>query len=190
MLLIFYRTARKGATVKLALLFLMGISMTAFSDSAAGLPTTVSKEVFGKMPDGTPVEIYTLKDGKTEARIMGYGAILVSLKTPDRNGNIADIVLGYDSLDGYTGGNNGFFGAIAGRYANRIAHGTFTLDGKTYSVPKNDGENSLHGGTRGFDNAGRERRGHELDRQTGATRLLEQRFRLRQILMSTQPAVP
>lgn len=151
MLLIFPRTARKGATVKLALLFLIGISMTAFSDSAAGLPTTVSKEVFGKMPDGTPVEIYTLKDGKTEARIMGYGAILVSLKTPDRNGQIADIVLGFDSLDGYTGGNKAFFGAIVGRYANRIAHGTFTLDGKTYSVPKNDGENSLHGGTRGFD---------------------------------------
>ena len=125
--------------------------MTAFSDSAAALPTTVSKEVFGKMPDGTPVEIYTLKDGQTEARITSYGAILVSLKTPDRSGQIADIVLGYDSLDGYTGGNKAFFGAIAGRYANRIAHGTFTLDGKTYSVPKNDGENSLHGGTRGFD---------------------------------------
>lgn len=103
------------------------------------------------MQDGTPIEIYTLKSSATEARIMGYGAILVSLKTPDRSGKIADIVLGYDSLDGYTGGNKAFFGAIVGRYANRIAHGTFTLDGKTYSVPKNDGENSLHGGTRGFD---------------------------------------
>ena len=129
----------------------MAIFMTFFADSVPATPTTVSKEVFGKMPDGTPVEIYTLKDGQTEARIMGYGAILVSLKTPDRNGQIADIVLGYDSLEGYTGGNKAFFGAIAGRYANRIAHGTFTLDGKTYSLPKNDGENSLHGGTRGFD---------------------------------------
>jgi aldose 1-epimerase len=130
---------------------MIAILMTIFADSAAALTTTVSKEVFGKMADGTPVEIYTLKNGQTEARIMGYGAILVSLKTPDRGGQIGDIVLGYDSLDGYLSGNKAFFGAIVGRYANRIAHGAFTLDGKPYSVPKNDGENSLHGGTRGFD---------------------------------------
>lgn len=137
--------------MKLGLLFLVAISMTVFTDSAATTHTTVSKDVFGKMQDGTPIEIYTLKNGRTEARVMGYGAILVSLKTPDRTGQSADIVLGYDSLDGYTSGNKAFFGAIVGRYANRIAHGTFTLDGKTYSVPKNDGENSLHGGIRGFD---------------------------------------
>ena len=137
--------------MKLALLFLVATFMTVFADSPDTAHATVSKEVFGKMPDGSPIEIYTLKSGQTEARIMGYGAILVSLKTPDRKGQPADIVLGYDSLDGYTSGNKAFFGAIVGRYANRIAHGTFTLDGKTYSVPKNDGENSLHGGTRGFD---------------------------------------
>ena len=72
-------------------------------------------------------------------------------EAPDRGGKAGDVVLGYDSLDGYAGGNKGFLGAIVGRYANRIAHGTFTLNGKTYSVPKNDGESSLHGGTRGFD---------------------------------------
>lgn len=137
--------------MKLGLFFMIAIAVAVFPDSTAALPTTVSKEVFGKMADGTPVEIYTLADGQVEARIMDYGAILVSLKTPDRRGQIADIVLGYASLDGYLSGNKAFFGAIVGRYANRIAHGTFTLDGKTYSLPKNDGENSLHGGTRGFD---------------------------------------
>lgn len=112
---------------------------------------TVSRKPFGKMPDGTPVEIFTLKDGDVEARIITYGGIVVSLKAPDRNGHSADIVLGSDSLAGYLGGNPAFLGAIIGRYANRIADGTFELAGKKYSLPKNDGENSLHGGTRGFD---------------------------------------
>jgi aldose 1-epimerase len=124
----------------------MATTMTVTADT-----TSVTKEAFGKMPDGTAIDIYTLKDGQIEARIMTFGAILVSLKAPDRGGKAGDVVLGYDSLDGYAGGNKGFLGAIVGRYANRIAHGTFTLNGKTYSVPKNDGENSLHGGTRGFD---------------------------------------
>ncbi len=122
---------------------------TTMTVSAA--PTTVSKKAFGKIPDGTAIDIYTLSDGQIEARIMTYGGILVSLKAPDRHGKPADVVLGYDSLDGYAGGNKAFFGALIGRYANRIAHGTFKLDDKTYNVPKNDGENSLHGGTRGFD---------------------------------------
>jgi aldose 1-epimerase len=112
--------------------------------------TEVTKQPFGKTPDGTPVEIYTLKDGVIEARIMTYGGIIVSLKTPDRKGHVDDVVLGYDSLDGYVA-KSPFFGALIGRYGNRIGKGTFPLDGKTYSLPKNDGENTLHGGTRGFD---------------------------------------
>ncbi len=127
-------------------LLMMATTMTVTAE-----PTSVTKEAFGKMPDGTAIDIYTLKDGKIEVRIMTYGAIVVSLKAPDRNGKVADLVLGFDSLDGYAGGNKAFFGAIVGRYANRIAHGTFELDGKKYSLPKNNGENSLHGGTRGFD---------------------------------------
>ncbi len=130
--------------MKLGFLLLIIMTMTVTADS------TVNKQAFGKMPDGTPIEIYTLKDGSIEARIMTYGGIVVSLKTPDRKGQSADIVLGYDSLDGYLGGNKAFFGAIIGRYANRIAHAAFKLDGKSYSVPKNDGENSLHGG-KGYD---------------------------------------
>lgn len=118
--------------------------------------TTVTTQAFGKMHDGTPVEIYTLSDGPVEARIMTYGGILVSLKAPDKNGKSGDIVLGFDELDGYVVNNNNkgtaFFGALIGRYANRIAHGTFTLDGKKYDLPKNDGDNTLHSGTHGFNN--------------------------------------
>ena len=111
----------------------------------------VNKSVFGTMPDGAVIEIFTLHEGNLTARIMTYGARVVSLDVPDRNGKIADVVLGYGSLDGYLNGPNTYFGAIVGRYGNRIAHGTFVLDGKQYDIPKNDGANSLHGGTIGFD---------------------------------------
>ena len=118
--------------------------------------TKVTSQPFGKIPDGTPVEIYTLTDGAYEARIMTYGGVVVSLKVPDRKGNSADVVLGFDDVDGYVANFNGssdaFFGALIGRYANRIAHGTFSLDGKKYSLPLNDGANSLHGGPHGFNN--------------------------------------
>jgi aldose 1-epimerase len=124
--------------------------------TAAGAKTRVTSQPFGKMPDGTPVEIFTLSDGAYEARIATYGGIVVSLKAPDRQGKAADVVLGFDDLDGYIANFNGpsdaFFGAIIGRYANRIAHGGFTLDGKKYSLPLNNGENSLHGGPHGFNN--------------------------------------
>jgi aldose 1-epimerase len=111
--------------------------------------TTVNKQAFGHTPDGAAVDLYTLADGKVEVRITNYGGIVVSLRTPDRDGKIDDVVLGYDSFEGYIA-NPAYFGAIIGRYANRIAHGTFQLDGKTYQVPKNDGDNALHGGLRGF----------------------------------------
>ncbi len=112
--------------------------------------TSVSKQAFGHTSEGTAVDIYTLADGKVEARIMTYGGIVVSLRTPDRNGKIDDVVLGCDSVEKYEA-QTAHFGGIVGRYANRIAHGTFKLDGKTYSIPKNDGDNALHGGLRGFD---------------------------------------
>ena len=116
----------------------------------------MTARLFGKMPDGTPVDIYTLNDGRVEARIMTYGGTVVSLRVPDRNGKAADVVLGFDDLDGYVANNNNkggaFLGALIGRYANRIAHATFTLDGQKYVLPRNDGENSLHGGSHGFNN--------------------------------------
>jgi aldose 1-epimerase len=112
--------------------------------------TNITKQAFGHSTDGTSVDLYTLADGKVEARITNYGGIIVSLRTPDRDGKLDDIVLGYDSLDKYIA-KTAYFGAIIGRYANRIAHGSFQLDGKTYSIPRNDGDNTLHGGIRGFD---------------------------------------
>lgn len=111
----------------------------------------VTKSDFGITPDGVPISIYTLQDGALRARIMTYGARIVSLDAPDRQGKLADIVLGYDSLASYTADHKTYFGAIVGRYANRIAHGSFVLNGKRYTLPKNDGDNTLHGGTVGFD---------------------------------------
>lgn len=106
---------------------------------------------FGKMPDGRTVELYTLKNGKgMEAAITTYGARIVSIVVPDRDGHRADVVLGFDNLQGYLG-KDPYFGATVGRFANRIANGEFKLDGKTYKLPINNGPNSLHGGTVGFD---------------------------------------
>jgi len=103
------------------------------------------------MPDGTAVDIYTLKSDALEAQITTYGARIVSIKSADRDGKTSNVVLGYDSLQGFLDDPKPHFGAIVGRYGNRIAKGTFKLEGKTYEVPKNDGPNSLHGGTMGFD---------------------------------------
>jgi aldose 1-epimerase len=128
----------------------------ALATIVAEMQGQVSKQPLGKTPDGTQVDIYTLKSDAIEARIISYGGILQSLKVPDKNGKSADVVLGFDSLDGYTGGpkpNPAFFGAIIGRYANRIAGAKFTMDGKTYSTPQNDGKNTLHSGPKGFDKA-------------------------------------
>jgi aldose 1-epimerase len=111
----------------------------------------VKKQSFGKMPDGTPVDIYTLTNANgMEARITTYGGALVSLTAPDRHGKFADVVLGMDTLEGYRSQAN-FFGALIGRYGNRIGHAQFTLDGKTYRLPNNDNGNTLHGGPDGFD---------------------------------------
>jgi len=111
----------------------------------------VKKQSFGKMPDGTPVDIYTLTNANgMEARITTYGGAVVSLTAPDRHGKFADVVLGMDTLEGYRSQAN-FFGALIGRYGNRIGHAQFTLDGRTYHLPNNDNGNTLHGGPDGFD---------------------------------------
>lgn len=101
--------------------------------------------------DGKSVDVYTLSNGHgMEVRAMSYGGIILSLRTPDKNGKFDDIVLGFDNLDQYTT-NTPHFGGIIGRYANRIANGAFTLDGVKYTLPKNNGPNTLHGGFIGFD---------------------------------------
>jgi aldose 1-epimerase len=110
----------------------------------------VDKQSFGTAPDGKAIEIYTLKNSKgMEARITNFGATLVSLRVPDRAGKFDDVVLGFDSLDGYVNLNT-YYGGLIGRYGNRIAGGKFSLDGKTFTLPKNNGENTLHGGLKGF----------------------------------------
>ena len=114
-------------------------------------PEKVTRENFGHLPDGTAVEIIRLHgDNGFEARIIGYGAALQSLFVPDRNGQVADVVLGRDDLEGYVALRR-FLGATVGRYANRIANGRFELDGKPFQLAANDGPNALHGGLDGFD---------------------------------------
>ena len=114
---------------------------------------STKKQSFGKTPDGQPVDLYVLtnKSG-AEASITNYGGAVVSLKVPDRNRKLADVVLGYDNADGYVK-DTSFFGALVGRYGNRIGHAQFVLDGKTYTLAKNNGDNSLHGGIKGFNKA-------------------------------------
>ena len=119
--------------------------------SAMPNKATVTRAPFGTAPDGKAVELFTLT-GSTgiEVRVMTYGGVIVSLRAPDRTGVLDDIVLGYDSLAGYVR-NSPYFGAIVGRYGNRIAKGRFTLDGESYKLAANNGPNALHGGLRGFD---------------------------------------
>jgi aldose 1-epimerase len=126
-------------------LLLAGIVM---AQSQKGSP--VHKEGFGTSPDGQAIEIYTLTNKKgVEARITNFGATLVSLKVPDRAGKMDDVVLGFDSVDGYAKLKT-YYGGLIGRYGNRIAKGKFSLDGNTYTLPQNNGENTLHGGVSGF----------------------------------------
>jgi aldose 1-epimerase len=136
-------------TAALTLLFLLHF-LSDMTIQAAPTPS-LKKESFGKTPDGKKVELYTLTNSNgVEARIITYGGIVVSLKVPDRNGRLEDVVLGFDSLEDYVK-KNPFFGTITGRYANRIAKGRFTLNGVEYKLAVNNGENHLHGGLKGFD---------------------------------------
>jgi len=111
----------------------------------------VAKAEFGRMPDGTVVDGYTIRNKLgTSLHAITYGAIITSLRTAARGGRMGDIVLGFNDLTTYLAGHP-YFGAVVGRYANRIAKGRFTIDGHSYQVPTNNGVNTLHGGTRGFD---------------------------------------
>ena len=111
----------------------------------------LSRQSFGQTPDGTPVNLFTLRNGQgAEVKICNYGGIVTSFKVPDRNGNMGDVVLGYDNLADYLK-SSPYFGCLVGRYGNRIAKGKFTLNGKEYTLATNNGPNALHGGQKGFD---------------------------------------
>jgi aldose 1-epimerase len=130
---------------------LLGCTTTKESNSGSGAVGTITREPFGQTKDGVAVHLFTLRNGHgAEARISNYGGLVISLKVPDRNGKMGDVVLGYDNLAGYLK-DSPYFGAMIGRYGNRIAKGKFTLDGKEYHLAINNGPNALHGGKKGFD---------------------------------------
>ena len=110
---------------------------------------SVRREQFGELPDGRGVERWILGSGTTAVSVLTYGAVLHSVRVPDAAGSVADVVLGYDDVDGYLS-DIGFIGAVVGRYANRIAGGRFVLDGVEHLLPRNNGDTSLHGGPEGF----------------------------------------
>ena len=124
-----------------------GIAVLLMSSLAKASVTSMP---WGKTADGKPVQIYTLSDHDLTVRITTFGARVVSIEAPDRSGKMADVVLGYDSVAQYESDTSTYFGAIVGRYGNRIAKGTFSIDGKTFHVPVNNNGNALHGGPAGF----------------------------------------
>ena len=152
----------KNAAFSLLMVFTLAILFTTckpktkessdtLTDSDSTTEATITRSAFGKLEDGTEISLYTLTNAAgTVATITNYGGIIVSIKTEDKNGNLEDIVLGFDSLSSYVK-NNPFFGAIVGRYGNRIAKGKFKLDDQSYNLAVNNGENHLHGGLKGFD---------------------------------------
>ena len=119
--------------------------------AGAGGRTDVARAAFGRTPAGEAVEVFTLTNPHGLAvRAATYGGTIVSLSVPDRDGHMADVVLGHGSLEEYIGDSN-YFGAIVGRFADRIANARFAVDGKTYRLAANSGPNHLHGGRTGFD---------------------------------------
>lgn len=131
---------------------------TLFTFIVLGMMTTsivaapkISEKAYGTLADGTKITEYTLENGKgLVVRVINFGGIITQILAPDRDGKSADIALGFKDLDGYLK-NPPYFGAIIGRFGNRIGSAKFTLDGKTYTLPANDGRNTLHGGLKGFD---------------------------------------
>jgi len=127
------------------------ISPAVASAGDHGRGPSTSVEPFGTAPDGTPVERWTLSNGEITMRVLTWGGVIQTLEVPDAHGDVDNVVLGFADLAGYVSDSDPYFGALIGRYGNRIAGGTFTLDGTTYHLPVNNGPNTLHGGPTGFD---------------------------------------
>ena len=127
-------------------LFATGVLLTASLAQAA-----VTRAPWGKTSDGTPVELYTLSDSALTVKITNFGAHVVSIEAPGRDGKKADVVLGYKDIAGYETDNKTYVGSVVGRYGNRIAKGTFSLGGLTFHIALNNNANTLHGGTICFD---------------------------------------
>lgn len=135
----------------LVVVWLTNVATAAQVDMSTKSKPQIRREAFGKTPDREEVDLYTLTNSfGSEVKIMTYGGIVLSIKIPDRDGKLGDVALGYDNLDGYIK-NNPYFGALIGRYGNRIGKGRFSVSGREYTLARNNGENHLHGGTKGFD---------------------------------------
>ncbi|SED46996.1 aldose epimerase family protein [Streptomyces sp. KS_5] len=130
-----------------------GITAATIGSAHATGGRTPVKSLFGKLADGTKVYSWSLANGGTRMKVLSYGGVVQSLEIPDRRGHYANVSLGFDNIEDYVAGSP-YFGALIGRYGNRIGKGQFTLDGKAYQVNVNDGANSLHGGAKGFDKRG------------------------------------
>jgi aldose 1-epimerase len=148
---------RMAAALLIALLMPASRSINAEQSAPSNLDKPIiSHQSWDRAPDGSPVEIYSLRNATgMEVRVTTYGATIVGLTAPDRNGHMADVVLGFDSIEGYTSRTylreSPYFGAVIGRYANRIGNGQFHLNGRLYSLAVNNRPNHLHGGIKGFD---------------------------------------
>lgn len=143
----------RRAILDLLIILCAGVTTPFLAGTTEKAEARIVKQTFGKLEDGATVFIYTLRNRSgLEIKITNYGGALVSLRTPDRRGRMADIVLGYEDPGGYVA-DKSYFGGLIGRYANRIAQGKFTLNGIEYQLSKNNGVNHLHGGTRGFNHA-------------------------------------
>ena len=127
------------------------VASAADHGGGGGRGPATSVEPFGKAPDGTPVERWTLSNGDVTMRVLTWGGVIQTLEMPDAHGDVDNVVLGFADLAGYVGDDDPYFGSLIGRYGNRIAGGSFTLAGTTYQLPVNNGPNTLHGGPTGFD---------------------------------------
>jgi aldose 1-epimerase len=144
------QSVRRRTCLALAFILCEALTVSFFAGTIQRPESRIEKRAFGKLEDGTTVDIYTLKNPNgLQLEITNYGGTVVTLRTPDRRGRFADIVLGYADLRGYVT-DTSYFGALIGRYANRIARGKFTLNGVEYQLPQNNGVNHLHGGVKGF----------------------------------------
>jgi aldose 1-epimerase len=142
---------RRGLPLAVALgLGLATVGVVSPAAAAAAEPEA-SVEPFGTAPDGTPVERWTLSNGDITMQVLTWGGVIQTLEAPDADGDVENVVLGFADLEGYVADEDPYFGSLIGRYGNRIAGGSFTLDGTTYQLPLNNGPNTLHGGPTGFD---------------------------------------
>ena len=156
---------RAGLSISIAV---VAFFMAGCQSSQDGFSTATA--VVGTLPDQSEVRLHTLRNSQgVEVGILSYGATIVSITVPDAKGSMDDVVLGFDSLAGYRGDNNPYFGSIVGRYGNRIAGGSFVLDGETYMLARNNGPNHLHGGLVGFDKVNWESMAASDGKRTSAT---------------------